>query len=467
MVGRHLLESSSSYIYIPIGSIIGIVLLIFYSLCKCAEKRAAAAAEQDRSNEPAGDIEAQATTPYRAQSNSTTNYPQFASTTHSSGVVHVPALAVFDGYSPGRNPFTRAQIEAMSVDELKILKERLNMEHLGPIPRDEFVDMALAVQTSLAQQASSPSASLPPQAPSSKTWGRTGSLSSRNPETGLMQCGICSEEMGGGAEKSMAAAPCGHAYCYDCLVQVRNAPGTMAPSKLLFFAAMCIALCAGHGVAASSAALSEYTTTTTGSPEEGTLNYMCEIPKETTAKFELITDEVYNPIKQDIKDDKLRFYPYNINWNYGMLPQTWEDPEEEDPNVLNAGGDNDPVDVVEIGNVACQTGGIYKIKPLCAFAMVDEGEVDWKIIAIRTDDPNAAEVNDVEDIERVFPGELEKIRTWFTNYKIPDGKPANQFGYDGQCLNKEFAMGVIEETHGSYNELRSGARANTEEFSLI
>lgn len=128
MVGRHLLESSSSYIYIPIGSIIGIVLLIFYSLCKCAEKRAAAAAEQDRSNEPAGDIEAQATTPSRAQSNSTTNYPQFASTTYSSGVVHVPALAVFDGYSPGRNPFTRAQIEAMSVDELKILKERLNME---------------------------------------------------------------------------------------------------------------------------------------------------------------------------------------------------------------------------------------------------------------------------------------------------------------------------------------------------
>ena len=27
-----------------------------------------------------------------------------------------------------------------------------------------------------------------------------------------------------------------------------------------------------------------------------------------------------------MKKGALRFYPYNINWNYGMLPQTWEDP---------------------------------------------------------------------------------------------------------------------------------------------
>ena len=34
------------------------------------------------------------------------------------------------------------------------------------------------------------------------------------------------------------------------------------------------------------------------------------------------------PIKQDMKKGKLRFYPYNIHWNYGMLPQTWEDPAQ-------------------------------------------------------------------------------------------------------------------------------------------
>jgi inorganic pyrophosphatase len=42
--------------------------------------------------------------------------------------------------------------------------------------------------------------------------------------------------------------------------------------------------------------------------------------------FKLLQKELNNPIKQDIKNEKLRFYPYNITWNYGFLPQTWEDP---------------------------------------------------------------------------------------------------------------------------------------------
>jgi hypothetical protein len=62
----------------------------------------------------------------------------------------------------------------------------------------------------------------------------------------------------------------------------------------------------------------------------GAVNFLCEIPKETSAKMELATDEVRNPIKQDTKKGKLRHYPYNINWNYGMLPQTWEDPGHVD-----------------------------------------------------------------------------------------------------------------------------------------
>lgn len=42
-----------------------------------------------------------------------------------------------------------------------------------------------------------------------------------------------------------------------------------------------------------------------------------------------IQDEPSTPIKQDTKKGKLRFYPYNINWNYGLLPQTWEDPDHK------------------------------------------------------------------------------------------------------------------------------------------
>jgi hypothetical protein len=42
-----------------------------------------------------------------------------------------------------------------------------------------------------------------------------------------------------------------------------------------------------------------------------------------------LQDEPGTPIKQDTKKGKLRFYPYNINWNYGLLPQTWEDPDHK------------------------------------------------------------------------------------------------------------------------------------------
>jgi hypothetical protein len=44
--------------------------------------------------------------------------------------------------------------------------------------------------------------------------------SCRNPSTGPMECSICLSPMGGNAGKSMAALPCGHIYCYDCLVRV-------------------------------------------------------------------------------------------------------------------------------------------------------------------------------------------------------------------------------------------------------
>lgn len=43
----------------------------------------------------------------------------------------------------------------------------------------------------------------------------------------------------------------------------------------------------------------------------------------------ILQGEEHTPIKQDVKKGKLREYPYNIKWNYGMLPRTWEDPGHE------------------------------------------------------------------------------------------------------------------------------------------
>lgn len=44
-----------------------------------------------------------------------------------------------------------------------------------------------------------------------------------------------------------------------------------------------------------------------------------------------------------------------------------------------------------------------KVKPLGCLAMIDEGELDWKIVAISLDDPRAPLVNDVDDVDKHFP----------------------------------------------------------------
>jgi inorganic pyrophosphatase len=113
----------------------------------------------------------------------------------------------------------------------------------------------------------------------------------------------------------------------------------------------------------------------------GYYNAIIEIPKMTKAKMEVATKEPNNPIAQDIKKGKLRDYHGPIFWNYGCLPQTWEDPNEEHP-VLKCFGDNDPIDVVEIGSKALAMGTVVEVKPLGVIAMIDDGELDWKVIYI-------------------------------------------------------------------------------------
>ena len=88
---------------------------------------------------------------------------------------------------------------------------------------------------------------------------------------------------------------------------------------------------------------------------EGEYYMVTEIPKMTKPKMEISTKEAANPISQDMKKGVLRDYHGPIFWNYGYLPQTWEDPNVEHPE-LKVFGDNDPVDVVEIGSRAQAEG---------------------------------------------------------------------------------------------------------------
>jgi len=182
---------------------------------------------------------------------------------------------------------------------------------------------------------------------------------------------------------------------------------------------------------------------------EGSYNMVVEIPKYTKAKMEVATKEEKNPIAQDIKKGALRDYHGPIFWNYGCLPQTWEDPNVEHPE-LKVNGDDDPIDVVEIGGSAIESGAVKEVKPLGVLAMIDDGELDWKVVAIALDDPLAAEYNDIDDVpETVKAG----IREWFRWYKTPDDKPLNEFGFDEKYLDVAATKEIIKETNDAWKKL--------------
>ncbi len=200
------------------------------------------------------------------------------------------------------------------------------------------------------------------------------------------------------------------------------------------------------------------------------LNMIVEIPRWTNAKLEVTKEDTLNPIKQDTKKGKLRFvrnsFPHHgYIHNYGAFPQTWEDPNSIHPET-KAKGDNDPLDVCEIGETVGYVGQVKQVKVLGVMALLDEGETDWKIIAIDVNDPLAAKLDDIEDVERHLPGLLRATNEWFRIYKIPDGKPENQFAFSGEAKNKKYAEEVIRECNEAWEKLISGKSIDSKGIDL-
>lgn len=85
---------------------------------------------------------------------------------------------------------------------------------------------------------------------------------------------------------------------------------------------------------------------------------------------------------------------------------------------------------------------MVKVKVLGCLAMIDDGETDWKVICIATDDVLAPKLNDIDDVERLMPGTISVMREWLRNYKTVDGKPQNAFGMEEKAMNREYTLKV-------------------------
>jgi len=182
------------------------------------------------------------------------------------------------------------------------------------------------------------------------------------------------------------------------------------------------------------------------------INLVVEIPMYMTAKMEVQKGMEGNVITQDTnKDGSPRYYTYGTPFfNYGLIPQTWEDPSLISPE--GNGGDNDPLDVMEVGSTPLKMGSINPCKVLGSLELIDEGETDHKIICIALSDPDSSKINSMADLDSVKPGTTERLIDWLKRYKTSDGKPENNLARDIPTTVAE-AVEIIEETHGRWRAL--------------
>uniref|UniRef100_A0A672YNC9 inorganic diphosphatase n=1 Tax=Sphaeramia orbicularis TaxID=375764 RepID=A0A672YNC9_9TELE len=173
---------------------------------------------------------------------------------------------------------------------------------------------------------------------------------------------------------------------------------------------------------------------------ENIFHAVVEVPRWTNAKIEVCISRLKEPSSPKTRHTKKGNLRYVANvfphkgyiWNYGPQPQG------QRHRMLRR---QRPIDICDIGNKGertCQGAG----NP----ALIDEGETDWKVIVINTEDPEANDltvtefcfVADIDDVRRLKPGYLEATFDWFRRYKVPDGKPENQF---------DFAIKTVKSTH--------------------
>lgn len=73
--------------------------------------------------------------------------------------------------------------------------------------------------------------------------------------------------------------------------------------------------------------------------------------------------------------------------------------------------------------------------------MLDDGETDWKVIAMNAKEAASRNINNLDDL---YPDLVTTVKEFFRVYKIPTGEPENEFGFDGDFKDAEFAKDVIK-----------------------
>lgn len=126
-------------------------------------------------------------------------------------------------------------------------------------------------------------------------------------------------------------------------------------------------------------------------------DFLCfvEIPRGSKYKYELHKDSGL------VMVDRVLHSSVHYPANYGFIPRTYCD-------------DQDPLDVLVLGQEAVFPGILIYAKPIGVMTMIDDDESDDKIIAVHSHDP---EYNHYDDIKELPPHRIRELERFFLDYK--------------------------------------------------
>ncbi len=155
-------------------------------------------------------------------------------------------------------------------------------------------------------------------------------------------------------------------------------------------------------------------------------NAVIEIPIGSNVKYEL--DKVTGLLRVD----RVLFSSVHYPANYGFLPRTYCD-------------DNDPLDVLVLGQTQVVPLCIIRAKTIGVMQMIDENEEDDKIIAVHADDP---EYRHYRDISELPEHRLKSVQRFFEDYKALENKKVKVERFMGRID----ACHIIEKSIRLYEE---------------
>ncbi|HEY5653171.1 MAG TPA: inorganic pyrophosphatase [Pontiella sp.] len=133
---------------------------------------------------------------------------------------------------------------------------------------------------------------------------------------------------------------------------------------------------------------------------------------------------------------------------YGFIPQTYCSTRVQALSPLSKTGDKDPLDICVITERPINRSEvILKARVIGGIQMIDHGEADDKIVAVLDNDQFWKNANDIKDVS---PALLERLRHYFSTYKLVPGQPSDVT--IEQIYNREHALKVIEASMEDYTE---------------